>query len=692
MNLFAAWKKVLLFGLFGAVGCLAGWLAGEPYLFAAKEVMKATGAAESPSLISTPAPTEPPPPPREFLDRLSAAGAKTGDVQISLIWFNTNDLDLHCVDPNKDEIFWERGHRVSRSGGELDVDRNAGCQRPDDKPVENIYWPRGKAPLGDYRVYLNFYQRCPGAPNETEWKINILYGGQRREFAGSIRKEDTPDGGPKKIIHSFRLDPRVELFAPAEVELKAGAARRVPFAVRRDFYQGKLSVAATNLPANVSADPVSLADGVTDGELVLRAGDAAAPGRTVIKITATGEGVAHSADPELVVPKPPFSPAAVLSTGAWTALLAVGLCVALLAGQNRYLGKSPFSPGRVPLAGVVVGAALAGFVSGGIGQALYFALSSLGAASVGFLFGWLLLGALLGAGVSFFVPNLDAKRAALAGLGGGLLGAVAFWTASAAADWIGRLGGAALLGFCIGLMVAAVEAAFRRAWLEVRYGGREVITVNLGPEPVKVGGDPRACTVWARGADPVALRYWVRDGRVFCEDVPAGRESAVADGDSRVAGGVTVVVRGAAAAGDAAAPLRSVAPPVPAPAAAAPLPPPPVPAAPPKANPSDYDDGLPAPLGPPPARPAAASILDADEYRPAAPASPAPPPPPAPPKSAPVAPPAAAAPKPPPAPKPAAPAAPTGAPPADAAPCPTCGRRTPGAPGARYCMVCDRTF
>ena len=59
----------------------------------------------------------------------------------------------------------------------------------------------------------------------------------------------------------------------------------------------------------------------------------------------------------------------------------------------------------------------------------------------------------------------------------------------------------------------------------MRYGEREVITVNLGPEPVKVGGDAKACTVWARGAAPIALRYWVRDGKVHCEDVPTRREA-----------------------------------------------------------------------------------------------------------------------------------------------------------------------
>ena len=125
---------------------------------------------------------------------------------------------------------------------------------------------------------------------------------------------------------------------------------------------------------------------------------------------------------------PAFSLWAVLAIGVWTALLAVGLSLALVAGQNKYLGKPLFASGRVPLWLVIVGAAVAGFVSGTIGQALFFAFLSLGVAKLGHLLGWMLLGALLGAGVSFFVPNLDAKKAALAGLAGGLLGALAFLT------------------------------------------------------------------------------------------------------------------------------------------------------------------------------------------------------------------------------------------------------------------------
>ncbi|MCI0702881.1 MAG: hypothetical protein L0241_17515, partial [Planctomycetia bacterium] len=613
-------------------------------------------------------------------------------------------------------------------------------------------------PMGRYRVYLNFFKRCSTrGPTETTYKINVLHGGQRKEFVGTIQKEDTPDGGAKKLIYEFQLEPRIELFAPPEFELPPATTLKVPVAISREFFHSKVEVKVEGLPAHVTAEPLVLEPSQIDGELLIKTTDAAVPGKTRIKLVATGDRVSHSIDPQLTITKPvvQFSLWMVLAIGFWTALLAVGLCLALVAVQNKYLGKPMFASGRVPIAVVIIGAIIAGFVSGTVGQSLYFVLVSVGVAKLGFVVGWMLLGVLLGWGVSFFIPNLDGKKAALAGLGGGLLGALTFWFMSEVKDWVGRLGGAALLGFCIGLMVAFVEAAFRRAWLEVRFGDREMITVNLGSEPVAVGSDARSCTVWARGAPDVALRYSIRDGKVQCEEVLSRRELIVFDGDVRTAGNVTVIVRTLSAPTLAKTPppvpkrsTRPV-PPAPAPAPAmpkrpvspavvlapAPVVPPPAPIAQksvaPKPDPMTADDDIPMPMpmSSAPARPATKSILDVDEGKPVprpepakppAPASPAaarpapvapkPTAPPAPmkppapasvkpPMPAPVASPAPSKPKAPPAPaaaKPPAPAAPTvpasGPKVSDADACPTCGRKSPGAPGTRYCMVCEKTF
>ncbi len=53
----------------------------------------------------------------EFSSRLNIAGAQTGDIRVTLIWDNYNDLDLHVVTPRGEEIYF--GHQRSMNGGFL---------------------------------------------------------------------------------------------------------------------------------------------------------------------------------------------------------------------------------------------------------------------------------------------------------------------------------------------------------------------------------------------------------------------------------------------------------------------------------------------------------------------------------------------------------------------------------------------
>src|SRR5262249_5757596 len=153
------------------------------------------------------------------------------------------------------------------------------------------------------------------------------------------------------------------------------------------------------------------------------------------------------------------------------------------------------------------------------------------------VFSWALLGGMAGAGLSLFIPNMKWTLGLAGGAIGGAAGAIGFIVGSGATgDLVGRLVGGVIFGLCLGLLGVVAETAFRKAWLEVRYGSREKITVTLGPEPVKVGSDAKACTVWARGAPPIALRFFVRDGQVICDDVMNDDESAVSDGFEKEVG------------------------------------------------------------------------------------------------------------------------------------------------------------
>ena len=88
-----------------------------------------------------------------------AGGNVTGELRISLEWFNFDDLDLHVHEPGGGHIYFSH-KRSNYSCGYLDVDMNArgGTTR---EPVENIIYPNaGKTREGTYKVVVhNFHKR-----------------------------------------------------------------------------------------------------------------------------------------------------------------------------------------------------------------------------------------------------------------------------------------------------------------------------------------------------------------------------------------------------------------------------------------------------------------------------------------------------------------------------------------------------
>ena len=135
--------------------------------------------------------------------RLDEAGARTGDIQLSLCWNDSNDLDLHCFDPQGEQI-WYSNKRSAKTGGMLDVDRNA-SEPFVAAPVENIYWPAGGAPSGIYRVCVVYYAQHPSSsPYPTAYIVRVVVEDKTNYFSGRIgytgRKEPS-------WVCSFQYDP-----------------------------------------------------------------------------------------------------------------------------------------------------------------------------------------------------------------------------------------------------------------------------------------------------------------------------------------------------------------------------------------------------------------------------------------------------------------------------------------------------
>ena len=121
---------------------------------------------------------------KELEERLEREGAKSSEVQVSLMWDNYNDLDLHVLCPSGERI--HGGNKISECGGELDVDANV---RPETKkPVENIVWPDFKAPPGEYKVYVHHYKKHKKRRSKDPTKFQVIANayGDLMEYTGEL--------------------------------------------------------------------------------------------------------------------------------------------------------------------------------------------------------------------------------------------------------------------------------------------------------------------------------------------------------------------------------------------------------------------------------------------------------------------------------------------------------------------------
>jgi hypothetical protein len=116
---------------------------------------------------------------------------KVGDPQFTLIW-NTDDvdLDLHVIDPDGREIFWENPKGLKEGEPDddskpnrLDVDNTKGYG------PENVYWlvesdgpgsekVKGYGPPGTYKWYVVFWSGFGGIPKPTHWQVRVKHAGK----------------------------------------------------------------------------------------------------------------------------------------------------------------------------------------------------------------------------------------------------------------------------------------------------------------------------------------------------------------------------------------------------------------------------------------------------------------------------------------------------------------------------------
>lgn len=153
----------------------------------------------------------------ELRARLEREGAQSSDVQISLMWNNYNDLDLHVVCPSGERI--HGGNKISECGGKLDVDANVRAETR--KPVENVFWEEGKAPAGKYQVYVHYYKKHKKrrSKDPTKFQVIVNQGGDPFEYNGELSM-----GNPIMLVAEFVLpspEERAARRAQLESEMQA---------------------------------------------------------------------------------------------------------------------------------------------------------------------------------------------------------------------------------------------------------------------------------------------------------------------------------------------------------------------------------------------------------------------------------------------------------------------------------------
>jgi hypothetical protein len=136
--------------------------------------------------------------------RLQAAGAQTGDVQVSMRWDGVNDIDLHVtVEPfgggGRSVISWQQ--KFGACGGVLDVDANAHPVQLTPAPVENVFWARGRAPFGRYTIAIHHYMPWSRLPR-TPVEVAVLVDGKVTRF-----QVVATSGEPARVVTSFIRHP-----------------------------------------------------------------------------------------------------------------------------------------------------------------------------------------------------------------------------------------------------------------------------------------------------------------------------------------------------------------------------------------------------------------------------------------------------------------------------------------------------
>ncbi|CAF1178055.1 unnamed protein product [Adineta steineri] len=130
-------------------------------------------------------------------ERMNEYSVGQGDVTITLVWFDSNDLDLHVICPCGTTLYFGN-KECPTCAGYLDLDMNV-CYHQGScydrkcsstKPAENVFFKPAKN--GIYQVFVNYFDGPKGTAGETSaYEVRIQTHGNNniQTFAGTVEHD-----------------------------------------------------------------------------------------------------------------------------------------------------------------------------------------------------------------------------------------------------------------------------------------------------------------------------------------------------------------------------------------------------------------------------------------------------------------------------------------------------------------------
>ena len=169
-------------------------LSSGRYIIVASRYAKEAGGTVGPYQISLSGPTG------QAAPQASTLNLPQGDIEVSLFWSTSADLQLLVRDPAGESVFDD--NPVATSGGILQEAGNANCElAASGAPVSYVYWPEGFLRPGTYEVEVWYQNPCADFPPPVNFTLQIEV---NDVVIARMRQLPQPD---QRLVTNFTVQP-----------------------------------------------------------------------------------------------------------------------------------------------------------------------------------------------------------------------------------------------------------------------------------------------------------------------------------------------------------------------------------------------------------------------------------------------------------------------------------------------------